>query len=378
MPVLLGEDVNHPMTTEPTPFPESTIGAYLAGELDAETAERVRAYLEATPQQRAYVAYLRASLRGEIAGGPPDLHAARGRLFARLDHAAAVPAAAPFRTTRTRGIGALRGWTGYATAAVAAVLLVVGGVTLASRASHRDASTTHRYATRPGQRAVITLADGSEVTLAPATTVRATVSARGVAVSVDGEALFRVAHRADASFTVQTRNAVTRVLGTTFLVRQYGTDARTQVVVADGRVSLLGQHRTATRDAVLSANTVGVVDDSGRVDVVPTASTDTYMAWTTGVLIFEQAPASRIVADLGRAYGVDVRIADSVLARHIVTWSVPVTRVTLAGALRALSAVIDAHVVRAGDTITLVPGRGGAARPHTHDSLSTQERTYGR
>ena len=72
------------MTTEPTPFPESTIGAYLAGELDAETAERVRAYFEATPEQRAYLAYLRASLRGELAGGPPDPRAARQRLFAQL------------------------------------------------------------------------------------------------------------------------------------------------------------------------------------------------------------------------------------------------------------------------------------------------------
>ena len=68
---------------------DALIDRYLTGDLDAATAEQVRAYLDATPGRRGVMAGVRAAIRGETVGGhPKDASAARDALFARLDAAA--------------------------------------------------------------------------------------------------------------------------------------------------------------------------------------------------------------------------------------------------------------------------------------------------
>jgi ferric-dicitrate binding protein FerR (iron transport regulator) len=218
------------------------------------------------------------------------------------------------------------------------------------------------------------------MTLAPSTTVHTTMDAKtqALTVTVDGEALFHVVHRARAPFLVRTRNALTYVLGTTFSVRQYAADPASQVVVVDGRVSLRSLRYPNAVGTVMAAGTLGTIDDSGRVNVTPNVPAGDYTAWATGRLVFQQAPARQVVADLSRAYGVTIHIADSALAQRTVTWSIPVTHITLGGALNALTMVINAHVVRSGDTLTVVPGRAARTWPRHQDSLSMQEHTYGR
>lgn len=261
------------------------------------------------------------------------------------------------------------------------VVLFIAGIAIrrATPTTSHAAAQARIYATRAGQRAVVTLSDGSQVTLAPATTVRTSVSAetQAMMVRVDGEALFHVVHRSNAPFTVETRNAVTRVLGTQFVVRQYAADRLSQVVVTDGRVSLHSVQYPNAVGTVMAAHTLGTVDDSGRVTVAPNIAVDDYIAWTTGQLVFKKAPVRDIVADLGRAYGVEITLGDSTLAQHTLTWSIPVAHMTLAGALDALTGILDAHVVRLGNTLTIVPGQATRTRPHHRDSLITQEHTYG-
>jgi len=266
-------------------------------------------------------------------------------------------------------------------AALVAVAVVIGVVVRSrARVTLSAALTEQVYTTRGGQQVDVTLPDGSRATLAPATTLRVMTSAitQGTIVDIDGEAIFRVAHHVRAPFEVRTRSATTHVLGTEFSMRQYASDRVARVVVSEGRVSLRGLKDPTVVGAVMAANTMGLVDDSGHIDVTPHVVVKDYTAWTTGELVFLRTPTRQIVADLGRAYGVDIRVVDSTLAEHTVTWSVPVQRVTLAGALEALTDVIGAHVVRSGNTITVVPGRTSLARPRHRDSLTMQEHTYGR
>jgi len=266
-------------------------------------------------------------------------------------------------------------------AAIAATALLLMVSQIIPHGTRSVATTERTYTTRTGQRAVVILTDGSHVTLAPATTLRTSVSTatQAMTVTVDGEALFQVVHRPHVPFTVRTRNAITRVLGTQFLVRQYAADPVAQVVVTDGRVSLQSVRQPNAAGAVMTARMMGLVDDSGYVRVSPSVTSDEYTAWTTGQLVFRQVAARQIATDLGRAYGVDLRITDSALAGHVLTWSVSVTQITLADALDALTDALNAHLVRSGDTITLVPGRTTQAWPrHRDSSLSRQEHTYGR
>jgi transmembrane sensor len=306
-----------------------------------------------------------------VSGASSAIHVARdARQRGGLSGRSVTP-----RKTVFGGIGT------YVVAFAAVAMLALLGVTVLHVVPRASALVTERtYATRAGQQADVTLADGSRVTLAPATTLHTTISAEthAVTVTVDGEALFHVQHRPQVPFTVRTRNAATRVLGTEFLVRQYVTDRTARVVVADGRISLRSVGRSGATEIVMAARTLGTVDDSGHVQVTPNIAADEYTAWTRGQLIFQKTPVRDAVVDLGRAYGVEIRVQDSTLARYTLTWSVPVQQLTLAGALDALAAVLSAHVVRSGDVITLVPGRATSVQPRYPDSLSIREKGYGR
>lgn len=283
---------------------------------------------------------------------------------------------------------ALRGAVG---ATLAAAVLIVGGVTIVrDRMTTRAAQTDIRtYATAVAQQAIVTLANGSQAVLGPASTLTvASNAATGTTVTVTGQALFTVAHRDRAPFLVRTNNAVTRVLGTTFLVRRYVTDRVTRVVVVDGRVSLRGTlHGTmhgprgamaSDADAVLATHMLGVVDDSGDVHVTSHVMTDDYTAWTNGKLVFHQTPVGDIVTELSRAYGVDLRITDSALKAQAFTWTVSVTQLTFADALTALTTALHAHVTRSGKVLTIVPGPLASRESLDSHVFHSEENRYGR
>lgn len=264
---------------------------------------------------------------------------------------------------------------------VATSLVVIASVTILrqSKTAPSQAAATYTYRTHVGQQANVTLPDGSRAMLGPATTMRVVATpAHSTVVSVDGEALFVVTHRTQVPFTVQTRTTQARVLGTQFDVRHYASDPVTRVAVVEGRVTVRSTQHPQENNVVLTAQMIGTVDDSGHVQVTPSDAIEDYTAWATGRLVFRQTPARDVVADLGRAYGVEISLPDSVLGRRTLTWSLPVTHVTLAGALDVLTTFLQAHVVQSGKSITIMPGRTNSAQRRGADSLYRREHTYGR
>jgi transmembrane sensor len=223
------------------------------------------------------------------------------------------------------------------------------------------------YETPAGRRANVVLRHGIRVTLAPGTSLRVVHAPNDdrADVYLSGEALFVVPHRAQIPFVVHTDNATTRVLGTTFAVRQYQGEPRVRVSVADGRVivergtvsdgSLASSASAASAwRIVLSTGMIGEMSDSG-VTTLPNSVHDDF-AWTRGVLVFRKTSVRDVVADLSRSYGVRIEVADSIVANKLVTWSVPTEIQSLAEALDELSLLIDVTVKRTRDKISLSPG----------------------
>jgi ferric-dicitrate binding protein FerR (iron transport regulator) len=107
-------------------------------------------------------------------------------------------------------------------------------------ARRRLPATSVTYTTAPGQRTRLMLADGSQVTLSGAS--RLDVPTDYVTghhtVWLVGEARFTVPHHAGTAFTVVSGPTITRVLGTSFLVRRYGADGVTLVTVYEGKVAI--------------------------------------------------------------------------------------------------------------------------------------------
>jgi len=364
-----------------------TVLAYLAGDRRPDVVRPIRRWLSADPHAARELSALETAHRNLGLDLEPltDDHRREAwrALSQRLDLSASRLAPRFTVPPRDRAHDRARDsmWRRLRPLAigVAACVAVIAAV-FWSGAAGRDPLSQRTYATAPGQNATVTLRDGSRIVMGPSTTVRVSRggSAPGTTVSVDGQALFRVAHASGAPFTVRTSNSETRVLGTTFLVRRYGNDRATRVVVLDGRVSVVA-NRASARPAVLTASTLGLVSDSGDVRTVADAVVENDTAWASGRLEFRDADMRDIVAEIGRVYGTEIRIADSALVARKITCTVQTADHSLDAVLNALAASVDAHVTRAGRVRLLVPGvvASPERRLPAHHPL-TLESEYGR
>ncbi len=94
-----------------------------------------------------------------------------------------------------------------------------------------------RYATGLGEQRVVTLADGSVVSLNTESALKVDLSSsRRAIILLKGEAFFRVAHDASRPFEVQAGEATVRAVGTQFNVRM--APQATVVSVLDGTVEV--------------------------------------------------------------------------------------------------------------------------------------------
>jgi ferric-dicitrate binding protein FerR (iron transport regulator) len=210
----------------------------------------------------------------------------------------------------------------------------------------RGSERTHAvstYVTGNGQRANITLTDGSTVALGVASRleVPADYSAGNHTLRLHGEALFTVAHHSNVPFTVIAGRETARVLGTSFVVRHYANDTTTTVAVRDGKVMVHSVILTAARQAT--------IDRRGGVYV---RSVDpAVFSFASGVLTLNSLSLSDAIPALDRWYDVDVRLGDSTLVTKRITGDLPVGSV--ADLISLLQ--VEMRVVRDGQILTLFP-----------------------
>jgi transmembrane sensor len=195
--------------------------------------------------------------------------------------------------------------------------LALGMAVMYARAAHSPVrESEQRFATRVGEQQRVTLPDGTRIRLAPQSQlVLGDAFGHGHrTVTLLGEAYFDVKVSEGIPFIVRTGSVSTRVLGTAFGVRHRANDTVTLVSVISGRV------QTATRgaSATLSAGATGQATDSTVAVLMkdgPASGTD----WTRGELVFKRTAVPVMLAELGRWYGYQFRLADSTLATQNVS-----------------------------------------------------------
>lgn len=201
-----------------------------------------------------------------------------------------------------------RRWQPFAIAASAAIALIGGGILM--WAQHRQPPGVV-YATKPGERSIVKLADGSQLVLNYATEldVRLEEKARRVTL-LKGEALFTVAHDQTRPFEVAAGDGVVTVLGTRFEVRS--DDRHVTVTLSEGRVSL---DRQVDKEHIQLEPGEQV---RYRVDVPElnrrTVDADVVTSWSTGRLRFRSTPLSEALEEINRYSTTQIRIVDPTLA----------------------------------------------------------------
>lgn len=185
------------------------------------------------------------------------------------------------------------------------------------------------FSTDVGQRATVTLPDGSRLTLNTDTVVRTRADDDRRLVYLDkGQAFFRVAHDRRHPFVVSAAGRTVTALGTAFDVRV--DHGELKVVLVEGKVRVeAAKPPAATRPAAsavvatkpmatdMSAGSQLVARDDTEWRLTPT-DVERETSWLEGQLVFADAPLSEVVAEMNRYSTRKVEITDPALgARRV-------------------------------------------------------------
>lgn len=169
-------------------------------------------------------------------------------------------------------------------------------------ASKGNSSTvTYNTLTVPrGGQFNIILPDGSHVWLNAASSLRYPTAFNGSErrVSIQGQGYFEVSPSAKQPFIVQVNHMEVQVLGTSFDVMAYEDEQSVNTTLIQGAVKVNEQRLFPGQQAVLDPAT-------GRITVRET-DVEQVIAWKTGFFEFDNAHLSDILRQLSRWYDIDI------------------------------------------------------------------------
>ncbi len=341
------------------------IERYLSDDLHPGEREAVERWIQADPARQRLVASLSTIREGIRALPDPadDAPAQWQALAARLD---APALGRPRRVRRDFGwrVAPARLWWTRIAAVVA--LAVLGGLgyraTMKHAPAHINTAAMREYVTPRGQRARVLLPDGTRVTLAAQSRLRApagqnpSVSTRDV--YLEGEAFFEVRHDPARPFRVHAVNGVAEDLGTEFVVTAYPETRGVRVVVASGVVALRTAdtlHARARAALTLTRGDLAQLDSSGTATLTRNVPIASYVAWVQGSLLFDGTRLRDALPQLARWYDLDIRVTDSTLSDR--RFTATFRHESAAQVLEVLAGSLDLQVERYGRSVVLSPKR---------------------
>ena len=197
-------------------------------------------------------------------------------------------------------------------ARIAAVVIVAISFGFLFKNYQYEKSACQQTITVPaGQRAQITLADGTKVWLNSKSTLTyaSNFGRKERNVELDGEAYFEVTRNEEIPFKVHTEELDVKVLGTKFNFRNYKDDLEAKVCLLEGKVAL----NTREKETILHPDQQALLDKkTGKLSVSDTKAA--YSAeWTNDFLYFDEVLLSDIIKELERSYDVKITVADDTL-----------------------------------------------------------------
>lgn len=189
-----------------------------------------------------------------------------------------------------------------AAAAVIVMLLVCGAIAYMLPRQARETTIAAGQQNR-----VVTLADGTRVTLAPHSSIMYADDCRDIEMT--GRAYFDIRHDASRPFVIHDTDYVIRDIGTKLVVEELmlgGGQKTTSVYVAQGSVSLMAN--AAADGVIVSAGDMYQISSSATkpVKVGRLPSENSLTAWATHEFHFDGTPLPQVLDDLSAYYHVDL------------------------------------------------------------------------
>lgn len=168
--------------------------------------------------------------------------------------------------------------------------------------------------TAAGDNKIITLSDGSIVTLNAESRLIFSKSFKGNTrtVKLKGEAFFDVKRDTGKPFIVETDNLKIKVLGTSFNVKSYPNDLKIETTLTSGKVEVI--HDDKMHPVTLKPSQKAIYHKAEKKVRVEKVEPEIVSAWKYGKLIFNQTTLKNVIKDIERKYGVNITVeSDSLL-----------------------------------------------------------------
>jgi len=189
------------------------------------------------------------------------------------------------------------------------------------KSESNEKAVIHELVVPQGGHYVLTLADGTIVTLNSESSIKFPTQFNDSVreVWMEGEAYFDVEHNPEKPFLVHASGMTTRVLGTQFDVRAYEEDADQSVTLVEGSVQL----ETAENKVRLKPGEQ-YYQDSKNLTAGKVRQVDTYLytSWIDGTMYFDDITLGELIVRLNRWYDFKYEFKDESLKQRRFTGGV--------------------------------------------------------
>ena len=149
------------------------------------------------------------------------------------------------------------------------------------------------------------LPDGSKVWLNTASSIRypTTFSEKVRRVEITGEAYFEIAKNKNMPFVVQFNNGTeVTVLGTHFNIKAYSDEPVIKTTLLEGSISI--KHKQ--KNTLLSQGNQAQIDKNGDFKLVKNSVTEESVAWKNGIFQFNSADIESVMRQMSRWYNLEI------------------------------------------------------------------------
>jgi ferric-dicitrate binding protein FerR (iron transport regulator) len=230
------------------------------------------------------------------------------------------------------------------------VIRVNGQLIYQANGTNAPAISYNTVTTPRGGQYKIALPDGTLVWLNAASSLRFPTAFTGNerVVTLNGEGYFEVAHqRNNMPFKVQLSDGAVEVLGTHFNIMAYYDEGRVKTTLLEGAVNVVHGARKARLSPGQQASWETAANSSIQVN---NTNTEEAIAWKEGYFQFNRARLEDVMRQLQRWYNVEVRYEGGASQREF--WGKIPRSASLNEAIKILE-LSNIHCTIAGDTIII-------------------------
>ncbi len=196
----------------------------------------------------------------------------------------------------------------------------------------------------------IVLSDGSKVWLNAASSLRFPTAFTGKQrnVELSGEAYFEIEKNAAMPFNVTVSEMNVQVLGTHFNVMAYNEESEIKTTLLEGAVKVT----KGSALGLLKPGKQASLDNNGAI-IITDAEIEKDLAWKNGMFFFENNDIKTIMQQLNRWYDADISYQGNVTSRR---FTGQISRyINLSGVLKMLELTGDIHFKIEGKKILVMP-----------------------